>query len=200
MPRGRKRISGKIHQLRGNAGKRARPPVEAITDLDDDPAAQAIRKAGELIAPPRWLRPFGTAMTLWKREAVPIIQQLRFIRPSDHHALALWCYWLAMFVKAAKALARSTTQKVRTISGVIFVRRHPATRDRYEAERHLQTLEAALGLNPKRRMEISAALAQGIGKPAPDQPTPGQGDNQAPATDALSLGDFWTAAPVQGNA
>ena len=73
-----------------SGGKRRRPPVEAVTDLDDDPAAQSMRKAGELIAPPRWLTPFGTAMTLWKREAVPIIQQLRFIRPSDHHALARW--------------------------------------------------------------------------------------------------------------
>lgn len=193
MARGRKALPAETHALRGNAGRRKRKtPAEAESETP-------ITKA-DGVAAPMWLKGFPKAAALWKAEAVPILNQLGFIKPSDHHALARWCYWLAVFIQASTTLKKGTTQRVKTTSGDMMIRRHPATKDRAEAEITLERLERDLGLNPKRRLEITSALAQGAGGRADSPGETAQNEDDAAQPLTPTFDDFLKVAKELGHA
>lgn len=195
MPRGRKGLSPEQEKLRGAASRARRAPAEALSEAPAAPTAT--------LAAPAWLAVDETAAGFWRNEAVPILRQLAFIRATDHHALARWCYWMAQFLAAARTLSvEGTTQTVPTVGGEPMIRRHPATKDRTEAEMALERLEDRLGLNPKRRYEIMANLSNSTARtPIEDAAAAQDGTGEDDQPDGVPpLVDFLDIARAAGSA
>ena len=97
---------------------------------------------------------YRQARTIWARIA-PDLSRNNMLAPSDVDALARYCIHLEEWSTHTATLRKEgSTQEVKTTSGDVMIRLHPAAKLREIAEKRLLDLEDRFGLNPRHRLAI----------------------------------------------
>jgi len=143
--RGRKPTPSRLHELRGDPGKRHR-------NRDGEPRPDALEKAP---APPRHLN--RRAAAVWRRVA-PALVSMRLIAGIDSASLAGYCSAVATYEEADERLKTEpwTTHTARGGS-----RPNPLFRIRDEALKQVNKFAGEFGLTPSTRSRVKGASQPG---------------------------------------
>jgi P27 family predicted phage terminase small subunit len=106
---------------------------------------------------PKWLVD-GVARRLWK-SLHDDLTAARFLATTDQAALGRYCQYMADWIALTEQIRREGWTYTTSSDHVEEMKRpNPAVRFRREAETALSSLEDRLGLNPRYRHAITAAL------------------------------------------
>lgn len=146
MTAGRRPMPTRLHELRGNPGKRP------LNDAEPVPPAGAV-------APPSWLK--GRARNLWK-ELEPMLSAMRVMTTADVQALASLCETQAEFITARLDVRRRGTEIEMTRydrkgNAFTVTELNPSVKIASDAGKRARSLMVEFGLTPSARSRLKAA-------------------------------------------
>lgn len=141
--RGRKNIPRRLHELRGDPGKRHR-------SRDGEPRPDVLEKVPP---PPRHLNVLAAAV--WRR-TVPELVRMRLIAGIDKSSLAAYCSAVATYEEADERLK---TESWTTTTARGGSRPNPLFKIRDDALKLVQKFAGEFGLSPSTRSRVKGASA-----------------------------------------